>query len=97
MKSIEVSGRVTANNADTLLQLALMGAGIIRLADVIVGEALASGRLVPVLADVHHAEVLPLHAVYPQGRHRSPRVAALVEFLVGKYSDAPWRVRGQRR
>ena len=97
VKSIEVNGRVTANNADTLLQLALMGAGIIRLADVIVGEAIASGRLVPVLADVHHAEALPLHAVYPQGRHRSPRVAALVDFLVEKFAQAPWRVKGRRR
>ena len=62
--------------AESLLQLALLGVGIIRLSDAIVGAAIAEGRLVPLLKDVHHAEPLPLHAVYPQGRHRSPRVAA---------------------
>lgn len=97
VQSIEVGGRVTANNADTLLQLGLMGTGIIRLLDVIVGEHVAAGRLVPVLAEVHHVEALPLHAVYPHGRHRSPRVAALVDFLVEKFADAPWRVEGRRR
>jgi DNA-binding transcriptional LysR family regulator len=46
-----------------------------------------------VLAQSHHVEPLPLHAVFPHGRHRSPRVAALVDFLVEKFAGAPWRVR----
>ncbi len=93
VRSVEVTGNVSANNAETLVQLALLDVGIIRLADVIVGEAIAAGRLRPVLADVHHVEPLPLHAIFPHGRHRSPRVAALVDFLVEKFSDAPWRHR----
>lgn len=93
---VEVSGNVSANNADTLLQLALLGVGIIRLSDVIVGEAIASGRLVPLLADIHHAEPLPLHAVYPQGRHRSPKVAAMIDYLIERFAKAPWRP-SQRR
>ena len=91
VKHIEVAGNLTASNADTLLQLAIAGLGVIRLSDVIVGAALRDGRLVALLEDVHHREPLPLHAVYPQGRHRSPRVAAMVEFLVERFSHAPWR------
>ena len=91
VERIEVTGNVSANNADALLDLALLGVGVIRLSDAIVGEALANGKLVALLADVHHSEPLPLHAVYPQGRHRSPRVAAMVEFLVERFSGAPWR------
>jgi len=97
VRSVEVRGNVTASNAETLVQLAAMGLGIIRLADVIVGDAIAKGQLRPVLADVHHVEPLPLHAVFPQGRHRSPRVAALVDFLVEKFAGAPWRVRKAMR
>lgn len=97
VRDVEVAGNVSANNAETLVQLAVMGLGIIRLADVIAGGAIAKGLLRPVLADVHHVEPLPLHAVFPHGRHRSPRVAALVDFLVEKFSDAPWRVRRGRR
>lgn len=97
VRNVEVRGNVTASNAETLVQLAIMGLGLIRLADVIVGDAIAKGLLKPVLADVHHVEPLPLHAVFPHGRHRSPRVAALVDFLVEKFADSPWRVRKGRR
>ena len=97
VRNVEVGGNVTASNAETLVQLAVMGLGIIRLADVIVGDAIAKGLLEPVLADVHHVEPLPLHAVFPHGRHRSPRVAALVDFLVEKFAGAPWRVRKAAR
>ncbi len=91
IEMVEVSGNVTANNAETLLQLAATGVGIIRLADVIVADGIRAGWLVPLLTDVHHVEPLPLSAVYPQGKHRSPRVAAFVNFLVERFSSAPWR------
>jgi len=97
VRHIEAAGNVSANNADTLLQLACLGVGIIRLSDAIVGAAIGDGRLVPLLEDVHHREPLPLHAVYPQGRHRSPRVAAMVDFLVERFADAPWRTEPRRR
>jgi hypothetical protein len=29
--------------------------------------------------------------VYPQGRHKSPRVEAMVKFLVERFASAPWR------
>jgi DNA-binding transcriptional LysR family regulator len=89
---IEVKGNTTANNAETLLQLAANGMGIIRLTDVIVGEGIRAGWLTPVLADHHHVEPLPLSAVYPQGKHKSPRVAAFVNFLVETFADTPWRI-----
>jgi DNA-binding transcriptional LysR family regulator len=97
VRAVEVTGSVTASSADTLLQLALLGVGIIRLTDVTVGEAIAQGRLKPVLAGVHHVEPLPLQAVFPHGRQRSPRVAAMVDFLLEKFSDAPWRPRMEPR
>jgi DNA-binding transcriptional LysR family regulator len=91
VRHVEVSGNVSANTAESLLQLALLGVGIIRLSAPIVGEPIRDGRLVTLLQDVHHAEPVPLHAVYPQGRHRSPRVAAMIDFLVERFGDAPWR------
>ena len=99
VRHVEVAGNVNANTAESLLQLALLGVGVIRLSDAIVGEAIRDGRLVPVLQDVHHAEPLPLHAVYPQGRHRSPRVAAMIDFLVKRFGAAPWRkaAKGRKR
>ena len=84
-------GRITANNAETLLELAVMGLGLVRLPDVIVGPALSDGRLVALFADTHVAEPVPVHAVYPYARQRPPKVGAMVDFLVEKFADAPWR------
>jgi len=97
VRDVAVTGNVSANSAETLVQLAVNGLGIVRLADVIVGDVIARGELELVLADSHHVEPLPLHAVFPHGRQRSPRVAALVDFLVEKFADSPWRVRQGRR
>lgn len=88
---IDVKGNITANNAESLLQLAAAGVGIIRLTDVIVGDGIRAGWLTPILLDCHHVEPLPLSAVYPQGRHKSPRVAAFVSFLVETFAETPWR------
>lgn len=88
VEHIEVSGTVSANSAESLLQLALLGVGIIRLSDAIVGKPIRERRLVRVLQNIQHAEPVPLHAVYPQGRHRSPRLAAMIDFLVERFGDA---------
>ncbi len=88
---IDVKGNVSANNAEALLQLAATGVGIIRLTDVIVGDGIRAGWLTPILVDMHHVEPVPLSAVYPHGKHKSPRVAAFVNFLVETFADAPWR------
>ena len=92
LEHVDVTGNVSANNAETLLQLAATGVGIIRLADVIVSDGIRAGWLVPLLQDVHHREPLPLSAVYLPGKHKSPRVAALVNFLVETFASAPWRL-----
>lgn len=91
IRVVNISGNVVANNAETILQLAVAGVGITRLTDVIVGEALRRGDLVPVLADWHHAEPIPLYATYPAGRHLSPKIRAMVDFLVEEFASRPWR------
>jgi DNA-binding transcriptional LysR family regulator len=84
-------GRITANNAETLLELAVLGQGIVRLPDVIVGPALRDGRLVALFADTHIAEPVPVYAIYPYTRQRPPKVGAMIDFLVETFADAPWR------
>lgn len=93
IRVVHISGNVVANNAETVLQLAVAGVGITRLTDVMVGEALRRGDLVPILADWHHVEPVPLFATYPSGRHLSPKVRAMVDFLVEEFGRAPWRRR----
>lgn len=89
---VDVRPRVTTDDAEAALRLAIEGAGIVRLSDVIVGSPLRSGELVALLTDVHHVEPFPLSAIYPNGRHRLPRVAVFLEFLQERFGHAPWRL-----
>ena len=92
IRVVHIGGNVVANNAETVLQLAVAGVGITRLADVIVGEALRRGALIPILTDWHHVEPVPLFVTYPSGRHLAPKVRVMVDFLVEEFGRAPWRV-----
>lgn len=91
IRVVNIGGNVVANNAETVLQLAVAGVGITRLTDVIVGDSMRSGLLVPILSDWHHVEPVPLFATYPSGRNLSPKVRAMVDFLVEEFGSAPWR------
>jgi DNA-binding transcriptional LysR family regulator len=91
IRVVHIDGNVVANNAETVLQLAVAGVGITRLTDVIVGEAIRRGDLVPILTDWNHVEPVPLYATYPSGRHLSPKVRAMVDFLVEQFGNTPWR------
>ena len=66
--------------------------GVIRLSDIIVGPAIRSGRLVPILLDEHQPEPLPVNAVYTPTRRRPPKVDGVIQFLVEKFSSVPWRL-----
>jgi DNA-binding transcriptional LysR family regulator len=91
IRVVHIDGNVVANNAETVLQLAMAGVGITRLTDVIVGDAIRRGELVPILSDWHHVEPVPLYATYPSGRNLSPKIRAMVDFLVEQFGPAPWR------
>ena len=87
VRSVAVKGSITVNNAETMYELALLGLGVIRLSDIIVGPAIRSGRLVPILVAAHQPEPLPLHAVYTPTRRRPPKVDAVIQFLLEKFAS----------
>lgn len=95
---VEIMPRVTTDNGEAALRLALGGAGIVRLSDMMVGEPVRRGLLVPLLTDIHHTEPLPVSALYLAGRHRLPKVRVFLDFLLARFGSAPWRIsaKGQR-
>jgi DNA-binding transcriptional LysR family regulator len=92
MEDIEITPRVMTDNSEAALRLALEGAGIVRLADIIVAEPIRRGLLVPLLADAHYAEPVALSALYLAGRHRLPKVRVFLDFLIERFSSAPWNI-----
>jgi DNA-binding transcriptional LysR family regulator len=99
VRTVKVNGNLIADNAETGVQLAILGLGLIRLGDILVGEPLRRGELVAVLTEAHHVQPVPIHVMYLPGRHRSPKVVAMAEYLLEQFGHAPWRVapdRGRR-
>ena len=74
-----------SNSAAVLRGLALAGEGLAQLPTFIVGEDLAAGRLVEVLAE-HRPRGQWVHAVYPPGRHLPASVRAFVDFMAGHFA-----------
>ena len=81
VRRVPVGGTVASDSAEVLRDLALSGLGIVRLLDFVVEDALADGRLVPLLEDVHVSEIVPLAVLMPPGRQRLPRVRAFIDFV----------------
>ncbi len=83
-RQIRVGGRLTVNNGDSLKVAAEAGLGIAMLPSFLVGGALATGRLVEVLAD-RAPDMLGIYALYPEGRFPQPKLRAFVDFLAERF------------
>jgi DNA-binding transcriptional LysR family regulator len=92
---VEVNGPVSADSTAMLLGLAVQGAGILRLSEHVVAEAIQKGELEPLLQKVQDPEQYPLWALLPPGRNQAPKVKAFLDFLVDRLGSAPWRNRGR--
>ena len=78
--TVPVQGNLAADNGDALRTLALRGHGIVYVPDFLVEDDLRAGRLVRLLTRHVDAEGAAW-AVYPESRHLSPKVRALIEHL----------------
>ncbi|MFC4172235.1 substrate binding domain-containing protein [Microvirga sp. GCM10011540] len=89
---VETRGPLNVDNAEGVLALGVAGLGIIRLADLVVANAIREGRLVPILTEVHQSEPVPVSLVFPALRQRLPRVRAFIDFMVARFGSSPWRL-----
>lgn len=78
-----------ADSAVMLRAMAIGGAGVVRLADFVVADAVADGRLVALLEDWHRPDPLPIHALTLPGHKPPPRVRVFVDFMAALLRDAP--------
>lgn len=91
---IEITGRIAVDDAEAALRLAVSGAGLIRVADLLGVNAVRRGELVPLLMAYQYNEPVPVSAAYPAGRHRMAKVRAFIDFLVERFSGQPWSLAG---
>lgn len=89
--SVEVRGDVETNSIEVILELLLAGHGVALMPTWLVGEHLRDGRLVQLMEDYVYPDA-QIYAVYPPGRHLSPKVRSFVDYLVQHFkSDPLWR------
>ncbi|MEP9379073.1 LysR family transcriptional regulator [Aquabacter sp. CN5-332] len=85
------SAHLNINNAQVLVDAAIDGQGIVSVASLVAFDAVRSGLLRLVLAD-HVTQGPAISMLYPSRRYRSPRVSALVDFLVARIpKDSRWQ------
>ena len=80
-RSVAVTGNLTFDHAESLVQAALAGSGLIQISSHITAPAIRDGTLKPVLARFQ-IDSPALWVMYPKNRHMTPRVRALVDFLL---------------
>jgi len=86
---LDVSGNLEVNDSSALYDAAIAGVGMIRSSKLLLWPGLYDGRLVPLLQEYESKRDLDVHAIYPSGRHLSPKVRAFVDFLVSKFLPVP--------
>jgi DNA-binding transcriptional LysR family regulator len=85
---VETSGNLSADNGDALRRAALEGLGLIYLPTYLIADDVRAGRLIPVLSAQTSPESA-LFAVYPESRHLSPKVRALIDWLAEEFGPDP--------
>ncbi len=79
-RTVRVSGSITSNSGNSLLDAALKGIGLVQLPNYYVAPYLDDGRLIALLHRFQEPDE-GIWALYPQNRHLSPRIRLLVDFL----------------
>lgn len=90
--------RFRSNHAETLLDAAISGSGIVLFPNWLVTKGIESGSLVPILKG-HTARTrtddISIHAIIPENRQRSSKVAMFLDGLVQHVGRTPfWDQRG---
>ena len=88
LRTVEVCGAFEVNTGEGAYDAALAGVGLARLARFVVADALADGRLVPLLEPFEDPEGAPIHVVYPSARHPSLAAKLFADLLVDCMSKA---------
>ena len=86
--SVAVAGRLSANDANALVQAACAGAGVAMMPTFLAAPLLRSGALQLLLPHCTPRE-LGVHAVYASRRHLSAALRALLDFLAEQLGPEP--------
>ncbi|WP_028621704.1 LysR family transcriptional regulator [Pseudomonas sp. Ant30-3] len=88
-----VKGPITGNHADTLTQAAEQGLGLVMFPSWLIGEAVRSGTLVPVLKEYEASnsfEPQQIAVLWPGSRRLSVKVRTVIDFYLECFGAVPY-------
>ena len=88
-QSVEVSCRLTANEATTLLNAALCHGGLAMQPTYLVSQYLKNGQLKQVLPD-WKPDDMTVYVLYSSRKHMRPAVRALIDYLSDYFATSRW-------
>jgi DNA-binding transcriptional LysR family regulator len=86
LRTMQVPGRITVNNAESYIACCLAGVGLIQIPAYDVRDQLASGDLIEVLPG-HRAAPMPVTILYPHRRHLSRRLRIFMDWLAEQMAE----------
>ena len=85
---VHLPGNFETNSADGVYHASLAGLGIARLSTYLINDDIAAGRLVRLFPN-YEDRGSDIFAVYPQKKNLSPKVRALIDFMIETFGSVP--------
>lgn len=86
---VPISGRLTVDSGEALLQAAVAGLGIIFQPLELIRASIESGQLVPILPE-YKIPTRPLHVLYAPDRRITPKLRSFLDYVVAEFGkEAP--------
>ena len=83
--AVRVSGTLSSNSTEMLVEAALYGLGIVRISGMKTNDLIQNGQLVRVLEDYDVAGDTAIWALFPSSRHISPKVRVFLDFFAAQF------------
>lgn len=85
---VMLPGVLALNDSNTYVRAGVAGLGVITMADFLLNEYLATGKMVRLLPD-WRCDPIAVHVVYPHNRHLSAKVRVFVEWVAELFAAHP--------
>jgi LysR family transcriptional regulator, regulator for bpeEF and oprC len=80
-ESVKTRGWLSSSHRNMLIDAAVSGEGVIRIADLVARPLVRLGSLVPALGDWHGLDAPPVSVVFRPQHRRTPRIRAVIDFV----------------
>jgi DNA-binding transcriptional LysR family regulator len=86
VRSVALEPRMVSEDLNSIIEAAVRGGGVVRVADLLAWTALERRLLEPVLDEWQALEAPAIHVMYRRGSRQSARVRAFVEFVADAFA-----------